>query len=199
MSRPGGCRDGASRGGPSGSRRKREVALLEEGIECGSPSSAWDISCVNAKHGHRPRSLTSPGLVHDVWARIRRVSSLDSSQTPHHAFSSNGLPYDAITAGFLPPVLVSCVSVCHSHHEPCILETPEPGAGAAAVVCAKIFPCLSPAGIPSIPLQVLFYNYTHSTRSVRGKGQEAEPTGPRRAGATSPSAATPGQTTMASG
>lgn len=143
-----------------------------------------------------PRPLTSPGPVHDVWARIRRVSSLDSSKAPHLAFLSKVLPYDAITAGLLPQILC-LVCVRHSHHEPRILEALEPSA--PTVVCAKVAPCfmLSPIGIPSIPLQIIFYNQTLATRSVRGKGQEAEPAGPRRAGATSPSAPTPGQTAMA--
>lgn len=143
-----------------------------------------------------PRSLTSPGPVHDVWARIRRVSSLDSSKAPHLVFLSKVLPYDAITAGLLPQILC-LVCVRHSHHEPRILEALEPSA--PTVVCAKVAPCfmLSPIGIPSIPLQIIFYNQTLATRSVRGKGQEAEPAGPRRAGATSPSAPTPGQTAMA--
>lgn len=130
------------------------------------------------------------------WARIRRVSSLDSSKAPHHAFLSKVLPYDAITAGLLPQILC-LVCVRHSHHEPRILEALEPSA--PTVVCAKVAPCfmLSPIGIPSIPLQIILYNQTLATRSVRGKGQEAEPAGPRRAGATSPSAPTPGQTAMA--
>lgn len=143
-----------------------------------------------------PRSLTSPGPVRDVLgANPPRLESRLFQGSPPR-FLSKVLPYDAITAGLLPQVLC-LVCVRHSHHEPRILEALEPSA--PTVVCAKVAPCsmLSPIGIPSIPLQIIFYNQTLATRSVRGKGQEAEPEGPRRAGATSPSAPTPGQTAMA--